>query len=544
MMKIKPRLILTALGLLLAVSVFGEGEQYQTREEPNTHQHKYSNLQTYLEDDPIRLVDLEDRILKVYVRGGDLDVRDIDLSTVLVQGKIPPYTAARIEGNQLVTDVFIFRFLAAWRPICEDIQGTYSISFDLKNEEHITLYGELHLDYVQGDVNLDGLVNGDDIAFFEDYLYNSGPGSMLEEALNVNCDRYLNLDDLELLKQLVAEAEESEPNREKQGYGDPPTYLEQNPIVLKDLTDRILRVYVRGTNFDIHDIDLSTVVTQGKIPPYTEARIEGDRMVTDVFIFRFLSAWRPIEDDVHSRYTVEFDLNSGEHIVLDGTVNVKIYPGDLNFEEDDCEMLFMLLELAEQGVIDIDVEELERMLEEAGCYEEEEPPYRRRDRDGKPFTYLEEDPVTLVNLPEKLLKVYVRRADYALKDIVLESVLINGKIPPHTEAWIEEDRLITDVLLMRFMTFCRPIEQDVHAGYSVSFDLTNGEHVDLYGEVNIEYIEGDLNLDGTVNIEDIVFIIDYLHHSGPSCVLEEMLDVDNDGIICDRDILAVTQIVY
>ncbi len=325
-MKIKSVSILTALGLLCAGMVFGEGRNTSTSQEPHSHQNKYSELQTYVEQDPVVLKDLSNRILKVYVRGGNFDVRDIDLSTVVLQGKIPPYTEARIEGNKLVTDAFIFRFLSAWRPITDDIHGTYSVSFDLNNGEHITLYGEVNIDYIPGDLNFDGVLDEADIAFLEDYFFNGGPEPMLEEALDVNHDGYVNEDDLEFLRQLVAEAEEAEPNHEKRGYGDPPTYLEQNPIVLKDLADRVLRVYVRGTNFDIHDVDLNTVFVQGKIPPYTEARIEGDRLVTDIFIFRFLAAWRPIEDDVHGRYTVEFDLNTGEHIVLEGSVHVEIYP--------------------------------------------------------------------------------------------------------------------------------------------------------------------------------------------------------------------------
>ncbi len=125
------------------------------------------------------------------------------------------------------------------------------------------------------------------------------------------------------------------------GGSDPETYLEQDPIILKDLADRVLRVYVANEN--VGDIDLNSVVVQGKIPPYTAARIEGDLLVTDVFMFRFLSAWRPISADVQGTYSISYDIG-GVTKTLYGDVNIQVYPGDLNFDgvEDQQDILFMV----------------------------------------------------------------------------------------------------------------------------------------------------------------------------------------------------------
>ncbi len=155
---------------------------------------------TYLEQDPIILKELADRTLRVYVECEDN--ANVDLSTVVVQGKIPPYTAARIEGDLLVTDVFIFRFLSAWRPISADVQGTYSVGYTVGGVAK-TLYGDVNIQVYPGDLNFDGVEDVQDITFMVDYMFLKGQEPMLEEALDVNRDGYNDIRDLRAIVEIV-----------------------------------------------------------------------------------------------------------------------------------------------------------------------------------------------------------------------------------------------------------------------------------------------------------------------------------------------------
>ncbi|MEW6413297.1 MAG: hypothetical protein AB1483_12645 [Candidatus Zixiibacteriota bacterium] len=155
---------------------------------------------TYLEQDPIILKDLADRVLRVYVECEDN--ANVDLGSVVVQGKIPPYTAARIEGDLLVTDVFIFRFLSAWRPISADVQGSYTVGYSVSGEFK-TLEGDMNLQVYAGDLNFDGIEDVNDITFLVDYMFKGGKAPMLEEALDVNRDGYSDIRDLRAIVEIV-----------------------------------------------------------------------------------------------------------------------------------------------------------------------------------------------------------------------------------------------------------------------------------------------------------------------------------------------------
>ncbi len=156
---------------------------------------------TYLEQDPIILKDLADRVLRVYIECEDN--ANVNLSTVVVQGKIPPYTAARVEGDLLVTDVFIFRFLAAWRPISADVQSSYTVGYSMNDGTPVELSGEMNLNVYPGDLNFDGFEDVQDISFMVDYMFLKGAEPMLDEALDVNRDGYVDVRDLRTLVELV-----------------------------------------------------------------------------------------------------------------------------------------------------------------------------------------------------------------------------------------------------------------------------------------------------------------------------------------------------
>jgi hypothetical protein len=155
---------------------------------------------TYLSQDPIILKDLADRVLNVYVECEDN--ANVDLNSVVVQGKIPPYTVARIEGDLLVTDVFIFRFLAAWRPISSDVQSTYTVGYTVSGVP-TTLTGDMNLKVYPGDLTFDGIEDGQDITYMVDYMFKRGPEPMLNEALDVNRDGEVGIRDLRDLIEII-----------------------------------------------------------------------------------------------------------------------------------------------------------------------------------------------------------------------------------------------------------------------------------------------------------------------------------------------------
>jgi len=129
------------------------------------------------------------------------------------------------------------------------------------------------------------------------------------------------------------------------------TFVDQYPYIL-NATDVVLRFYVRGTSFDVDDVDLETVMVQGKIPPYAGITRKGDWIITTAFVVRFLDAsgFRPITGDFEAPYTVEFDLASGEHVVAEGKFALKVYPGDLTFDgKANLDDLIFLSDFLYQG---------------------------------------------------------------------------------------------------------------------------------------------------------------------------------------------------
>ncbi len=62
--------------------------------------------------------------------------------------------------------------------------------------------------------------------------------------------------------------------------------------------------------------------------------------------------------------------------------------------------------------------------------------------------------------------------------------------------------------------------------------------------INYEFILGDANNDGIVNISDIVVIINYIMNGSASPFVFEKADVNGDGIINVLDITGIVNIIY
>ncbi|UCG61437.1 MAG: hypothetical protein JSV52_14125 [Candidatus Zixiibacteriota bacterium] len=124
-----------------------------------------------------------DRVLNVSIFCEDND--EVDLASVLIFGKIPSLTndgVAWIEGDSIVTDAFLMRFLgcAGFRPLTpEGVDDTYFVTY-VKNGTEYSLEGNFVLSFVWGDVTFDGMVSLDDVTFMIEYLFGGGPGCTLD----------------------------------------------------------------------------------------------------------------------------------------------------------------------------------------------------------------------------------------------------------------------------------------------------------------------------------------------------------------------------
>lgn len=134
--------------------------------------------------------------------------------------------------------------------------------------------------------------------------------------------------------------------------------------------------------------------------------------------------------------------------------------------------------------------------------------------------------------------------------VILESVRVQGKLPAFTEVRLEGDSIVTDCFLPRFLGVSgfRPIPPEgIFSTYTVQYDRLDGSHVVLTGEFVMAVFTGDVDLDGLVDIDDIIYMTDYAFNGGPGCAfsdepLDELMDIDRNGRFDLLDIRELIQI--
>ncbi|UCE23346.1 MAG: hypothetical protein JSU74_08550 [Candidatus Zixiibacteriota bacterium] len=146
-----------------------------------------------------------DKILNVAIHCQD--PAEVNFSSILVQGKIPPYTANApyIDGDSIVTDCFIMRFLGSsgFRPIPpEGVHTTYIVTYNLNDGTPMSLTGDYNLNVSVGDVTLDGVVNADDVVFMSEYFWNKGQMCEIEEFMDVDWNGRVDIRDLQKIVEL------------------------------------------------------------------------------------------------------------------------------------------------------------------------------------------------------------------------------------------------------------------------------------------------------------------------------------------------------
>jgi hypothetical protein len=144
-----------------------------------------------------------DRILDIRIYNENPD--NVDLGTIRVQDKIPPFTGVRIEDGVIITDVFIMRFLGSsgFRPITGDFTSTYTVSYTRLDGTDVELIGDYALQVYPGDVNLDAEVNVEDLQFLTDYIFNHGDECEYRELMDLNQDTKVDGKDLSELRSIL-----------------------------------------------------------------------------------------------------------------------------------------------------------------------------------------------------------------------------------------------------------------------------------------------------------------------------------------------------
>ncbi len=156
---------------------------------------------------PSILKDLgNDKVLNVAIHCEDPD--DVVFSSILVQGKIPPYLPGSpyVDGDSIVTDCFIMRFLGSsgFRPIPQEgVHDSYIVTYDRTDGTPVTLTGDFNLNVSVGDVTLDGEVNADDIVFMSQYFWNKGQMCEIEEFMDIDANGRVDIRDLRKLIEIV-----------------------------------------------------------------------------------------------------------------------------------------------------------------------------------------------------------------------------------------------------------------------------------------------------------------------------------------------------
>ncbi|UCE25036.1 MAG: hypothetical protein JSU74_03020 [Candidatus Zixiibacteriota bacterium] len=153
-------------------------------------------------------------------------------------------------------------------------------------------------------------------------------------------------------------------------------------------------------------------------------------------------------------------------------------------------------------------------------------------------------PTVILRENDGLLNVIVHNEEN--DQVILESMRVQGKIPPYTEARIEFDSIVTDCLLTRFIgcSGWRPLSPEgIQDQYTVEYDKLDGSHVILTGDYVLSFVDwGDVNLDGAVDIADLQFMHEYFFNGGEACSYEEFMDVDNSGRIDIQDLRELIEI--
>jgi hypothetical protein len=138
---------------------------------------------------------------------GEPDPTAVDLESIRVQGKIPPYEPAvcNTQTGIVSTYAFIMRFLGAsgFRPVTGDFDETYTVDYTVNGVAAPQLTGAFSLIVYPGNVLIDDAVDINDVVFMCEYMFKGGDPCPLPELMDVNKDGETSIRDIKALIELI-----------------------------------------------------------------------------------------------------------------------------------------------------------------------------------------------------------------------------------------------------------------------------------------------------------------------------------------------------
>lgn len=139
---------------------------------------------------------------------------------------------------------------------------------------------------------------------------------------------------------------------------------------------------------------------------------------------------------------------------------------------------------------------------------------------------------------------------HTANDVDLSTVVIDGFIVPTANSigtWstfsteIVNSEFDINTYLDQYMPFFDSTMQE----FTVSGQFNDATPFSITGEVMLRgHLSGDLNLDGVVDIGDLVFAVEFAFHGGPAPQYIESLDLNKDGSSDITDIILLIQIMF
>ena len=63
-------------------------------------------------------------------------------------------------------------------------------------------------------------------------------------------------------------------------------------------------------------------------------------------------------------------------------------------------------------------------------------------------------------------------------------------------------------------------------------------------EKSLPFIRGDINIDGRVNINDIIYLLDFFYQTHDNLVCEDAADIDDDGVVNMNDAMMLLDFLF
>jgi len=153
-------------------------------------------------------------------------------------------------------------------------------------------------------------------------------------------------------------------------------------------------------------------------------------------------------------------------------------------------------------------------------------------------------------LPPLPVRLYleVDAASYTVHDIEPATISINSAVLPDSAVMApsglgsEPEVLTVFLSLSKFIKGYWPVIDTIWSEYKVTGRFQDGYAFETTGQVTlVGYLSGDVNVDGSVDISDLMYLIDYFFRSGPAPVMPQPADLDGNTVLDISDLVLMIQ---